>query len=384
MRRKFGLKDFKQKINVHPLIFMALRKCYPLSDEELTNIFKEGCELIQNAHKPSNKNKKQKNDNYPQEQNNCWNVIGNDPNVKSMAKKIPARVLFSEGVIKITHKMQMFNFIDSKHIITFAQKLSRLDKFECPPDLLDDEFIKLVPYFTHINVLKFFKCKEITDKSLSYLANNWPKEGRKMNEIVLYGCEKVTNEGVKQLLNSFNDIKVLILSGSGLTPEVMEFIGSTCSKLKRLFLGITGNLWDRNVVKIKNVNDSGVEALSKGCKQLTRLNLNHCINVTDRSIQHLAQYSEHLANLEIFGCNKITLDGLVVGQKIREKCGFASLKSITFNDGRKDKSEAYNEKYNRLKENSKCTKLHNYPEPEVISQNINTFCLPKTVVSAYG
>merc|ERR1712223_41817 len=101
-------------------------------------------------------------------------------------------------------------------------------------------------------------------------------------------------------------------------------------------------------------------------------------------ILHLAQYSEHLANLEIFGCNKITLDGLVTGQKIREQCGLASLKSITFNDGRKDKSEVYNEKYNRLGENSKNTKLHNYPEPEVISQTSYTFCLPKTAVSAYG
>ena len=387
MRMKFKIDGFKKKMIIHPLFLYVFRMFNPTKDEELKETFKECCELIKNAHRPSNKNKIQKkNENYPQEQNTCWNVIGNDPNVKSIAQKLPPRILLSEDVIKTTFKMQIFNLIESKHIITHAQNISHLTAFECPPNFLDDEFKKLIPYFTHVNVLKFFKCKHISDQSLSYLAEHWPKEGRKVNEIVLYGCDKVRDDGVKQLLQAFNDIKVLILSGSGFTPKIVNYVGETCLKLKRLFLGITGNLWDKKVVKIENVNDEGIKAISEGCKQLTRLNLNHCINVTDKSIQYLAQNSEYLANLEIFGCEKITIDGLIDGQKIRESRGISSLKSITYHaksENRYELNSKWNQ-YNNSRDKSKKTKLYNHPEPEHCRSNISKFSLPTDIVSSYG
>ena len=367
-----------------------MRNFSTINDDELITTLQDCFELIQNSHNLYKKSIMQKkNEVYSKEHNNCWNVIGKDPNVKSIAKKFPPRILFSEETVKTTYKMQILGLIDSKHIITYAPNFSRLDNFECPPNMLDDEFMKLVPHFTHVNVLKFFKCKLITDQALFFLAKNWPKEGRKVIEIVLYGCEKVTDEGVKQLLQTFRDIKVLILSGKGLTPEVTKYVGRTCSKLKRLFLGITGNLWDKNIIDIENVDDDGVKVISEGCKQLTRLNLNHCVRITDTSIQHLAQNSKNLANLEIFGCKRITVDGLVKGQILREERGFVNLKSITLNISQveqKDLNFKLNQR-NGYKKNSKKTKLYNHTESDNCSSMQSEFSIPPitdTIVSSYG
>ena len=371
-------------------MLLAMQKFSTINDDELITTLHDCFELIQNSHNLSKKSKMpKKNEIYAKEHNSCWNVIGKDPNVKSIAKKFPPRILFSEEAIKTTNRMQILGLIDSKHIINHAPSLSRLDKFECPPNMCDDEFTKLVPHFRRVNVLKFFKCKLITDQALLFLGKNWPKEGRKVNEIVLYGCDKVTDDGAKQLLQTFRDIKVLILSGKGLTPEVTKYVGRTCTKLKRLFLGITGNLWDKNIIEIENIYDDGVKVISEGCKQLTRLNLNHCVNITDISIQHLAQNSEHLANLEIFGCKKITTDGLVKGQMLREERGFINLKSITLNisqDEQKDLNFKLNQ-VNRYKDNSKKTKLYSHTKSDncgLTQSNFFNSSTTDTIVSSYG
>merc|ERR1712198_194735 len=141
--------------------------------------------------------------------------------------------------------------------------------------------------------------------------------------------------------------------------------------------------------EIENIYDDGVKVISEGCKQLTRLNLNHCVNITDISIQHLAQNSEHLANLEIFGCKKITTDGLVKGQMLREERGFINLKSITLNisqDEQKDLNFKLNQ-VNRYKDNSKKTKLYSHTKSDNCGLNQSNFfnsSTTDTIVSSYG
>merc|ERR1712150_29870 len=149
--------------------------------------------------------------------------------------------------------------------------------------------------------------------------------------------------------------------------------------------GITGNLWEKNLVKIENVTDDGIKTISEGCKQLIRLNLNHCINISNQSIKYLAKTSEHLAVLEIFGCHKITMAGLIEGQKQREELGFVNLRSITFNTGsveeQRDFTNKWNQYNNSIKDKSKKTKLYNHPKPKHCSPNQSNFSFAKAIVS---
>ena len=80
-----------------------------------------------------------------------------------------------------------------------------------------------------------------------------------------------------------------------------------------MILGVEGNVWDKKVNKIQNVTDEGILAIAKGCKKLKQLNLNHCEMITDQSLQHLVENDVKLASLEIFGCTKISIEGVIKG-----------------------------------------------------------------------
>ena len=87
MRRLFKINGFKRKIIIHPLLFLAMRNFSTINDDELITTLQDCFELIQNSHNLYKKSIMQKkNEVYSKEHNNCWNVIGNDPNVKSIAK----------------------------------------------------------------------------------------------------------------------------------------------------------------------------------------------------------------------------------------------------------------------------------------------------------
>ena len=102
-----------------------------IDDDEKVTKFKECYELIMDAHKVTEK-LGMKNENGSQgEENKCMNVIGNDPNVKSMLEKFPPRTLLSEEVIKLSYNLQILLTIDKKHLFSFAQNVSQLKKFEC-------------------------------------------------------------------------------------------------------------------------------------------------------------------------------------------------------------------------------------------------------------
>ena len=77
------------------------------------------------AHKRTDGVRK-KNENCPQEQTgNYKNLIGRDPNVKSLAKRMPARISLGSEKIKLAHKMQMFNVIDSKYLFKFSMYVAK-------------------------------------------------------------------------------------------------------------------------------------------------------------------------------------------------------------------------------------------------------------------
>ena len=310
-----------------------------------------------------------KNENCRQgESNKCMDVIGSDPNVKSMLEKFPPRTLLSEEVMKLSYNLQILLTIDKKHLFSFSQNVSQLKKFECPPNFNDEDLIKLIPHFRHLSVLKFFKCKNISDKSLVHLSKNWPEDRPRLKELIVYECNKVTDEGVESLLSSCNSIKILFLSSNKLTARSFHFIGRTCGEIRKLTLGITGDIWHKNINKIQNVTDDGIRTISEGCKQLRQLNLNHCVNVTDLSLQHLANNSKDLEVLHIFACHQISVSGLVEGLTRREENNFSSLINITVDSKVKElwKKHQYAISKNKIK-----TKLCTPAEPPNVASYSN-------------
>ena len=327
---KNKIKGFKKKIIVHPLVFKAFQSYMPIDDECRKTIFGECCKLIQDAHNKTNEVKK-KNENCPQEQScNYRNMIGNDPNIKSLVKKMPPRIVLCEENIKMSHKMQMFNVMNKKYLFNFSENISKLNSFEVPPTFNDDDLMKVAPHFLHLKVLKFFKCKNITDSGLIYLSNHWPEGRSKLNELMFYDCDSITDAGTETLIGSCKDIKTLFLYGSKFSTS-FQFVGRTCSNLRKLVLGTSGNLWAKNTRKIQNVTDDVILSIAEGCQQLRSLNINHCDQVSDQALGYLAHHSGELKSLEIFGCTKISMEGLIDGLKFRvENYPTNTWRNVTF------------------------------------------------------
>ena len=229
--------------------------------------------------------------------------------------------------------MQMFNIMDTKYLFNFSANIAKLETFECPPKLTDDDLMKLVPHFKHIKVLKFFKSKNISDEGLNFLAQNWPEERPKLKELILYDCNKISDDGTINLLSSCKDIKILFLSSTKLSPSFLNLVASTCYNVRKMILGVTGNVWEKNLIKIQNVTDDGILAIAKQCKLLKNLNLNHCESITDQSLQHLAEHAVELKSLEIFGCTKISMEGVISGIKFTmdNNSNSSTWKEIKFN-----------------------------------------------------
>ena len=339
LRSRCNISGFKNKIVVHPLAFKAFRSYTETTrtDEDLKDIFEECCNLIQHAHDSKDdtgKGFEKKNEFKRNVENNTnyKNLLGKDPNVKSLVKTIPPRILLGECQIRRTHSMQMLNTMDTKYLFNFAPNVSRLESFECPPNFTDDDLMKLVPYFHHLKVLKFFKCKRISDEGLNFLAQNWPENKPKLKELILYECDRITDDGTAKLLASCKDIKILFLSGICLSSSFLNFVASTCDNVRKMILGVAGNLWEKNLNKIQNVTDDGILAISKACKKLKNLNLNHCDKITDQALKHLAENATELKSLEIFGCTNISIEGVINEIQLSLDNQIASSKSSTWKE----------------------------------------------------
>ena len=205
----------------------------------------------------------------------------------------------------------MFNIMDKKYLFNFSENISKLDGFECPPGFIDDDLIRLVPHFHKLRSLRLFRCKNISNEALKHLAKNWPSDKVRLYELILYECDRITDDGLQELLKSCADIKTLFVSGKKLTPEFLSIVGSTCKSIRKLVLGVKGNIWEKNIIKINNVTNEGILVVAKGCPLLQNLILNHCDQVTDNTLLNLAQHCRGLKSLEIYGCSKISVKGVI-------------------------------------------------------------------------
>ena len=90
------------------------------------------------------------------------------------------------------------------------------------------------------------------------------------------------------------------------------------------------------------------------------LNINHCDQITDRALGYLANYCGELKILEIFGCTKVTIEGLINGLKFRvENHPTNTWRNVTFDA--KETKLRWNKwkKYNdSISEKEKKTKLY--------------------------
>ncbi|KAF9905602.1 SCF ubiquitin ligase complex subunit [Linnemannia zychae] len=150
----------------------------------------------------------------------------------------------------------------------------------------------IFPYADYIRRLNFsFLAQELTDETLIRFSNC-----TRLERLLLPGCNKTTEEGLKQILQAGKGLYSLDLSEiPAVTDAVLDVVARFCPKLHTLYLAGCAALTDDSIVQ-----------LAVSCKSLKRIKLSQCVLLTDRSILALTQHCPHLMEIDVTNCNLMT------------------------------------------------------------------------------
>lgn len=162
----------------------------------------------------------------------------------------------------------------------------------------DENMLKSVKF------LNLRDCVNITDQGIRGLAERC----RKIESLILRGCDKISNLGLTYLTQNFleplplcDSLKVLDLSFCALvSAEGLEALLPYCGVLEELKL--SGNA---------TINDDFIVFVTQKCATIQRLTLQHCIFVTDVGVCAIAE-SMWMEYLDISGCHKVTDAGVEI------------------------------------------------------------------------
>ncbi|KAF9974079.1 SCF ubiquitin ligase complex subunit [Actinomortierella ambigua] len=148
------------------------------------------------------------------------------------------------------------------------------------------------PYATYIRRLNLnFVTSEVTDTILMAFANC-----RRLERLIMPGCKKTTEEGLRTLLQACPGLYSLDLSEiPHVSDTLVKFIAEHCSQLHTLYLaGCT------------TITDTAIVALAKRCSRLKRIKLSQCSLLTDQAVLALTQECRQLIEIDIAQCNLMT------------------------------------------------------------------------------
>ncbi|PKA54941.1 F-box/LRR-repeat protein 3 [Apostasia shenzhenica] len=171
-----------------------------------------------------------------------------------------------------------------EQIVKSCSELKEIDLTDCD---VTDTTLQCLSKCSELLVLKLGLCPKITGKGLAYVGSNC----RKLQELDLYRCVEVDDDG-------------------------MSFIADGCKKLKKLnlcyciritdqglkHLGCLEEIFDLELRGLEKITAAGITAVSMGCKSLVELDLKHCSSLDDSALFALAQYSQHLRQINISNC----------------------------------------------------------------------------------
>eukprot|EP01094_Clydonella_sp_ATCC50884_P022640 TRINITY_DN5252_c0_g1_i2.p1 TRINITY_DN5252_c0_g1~~TRINITY_DN5252_c0_g1_i2.p1 ORF type:complete len:742 (-),score=340.14 TRINITY_DN5252_c0_g1_i2:296-2359(-) len=167
------------------------------------------------------------------------------------------------------------------------------------------------PMITHISLSY---CSSITDEGIMSIANSCPylrsvdlegcitigdralhelaQQCRRIESVNLAGCLKVTNAGIAVLQSCPNIQSLNLKRCSQITDPVFEALGHS---LQALDLSECSQLTDNAVIQIARRSSDNLQTLKLSGR-----------NITDASLQHVADQCTHLRELELVGCERIS------------------------------------------------------------------------------
>lgn len=142
--------------------------------------------------------------------------------------------------------------------------------------------------YNNLRVINFSYCHGVSDKSLYLLG----MKAKGITTLIVSGCLHVTNSGIDAISNGCPLITTLELNGCA---KVTNIGAKSIAKFKKL-----------EVLGIRNcdyIDDSGIIAIAKGCRQLMQLEMSSLDLASPRSLTFLTHFCTRLVMLNGESCN---------------------------------------------------------------------------------
>ncbi|EGZ21257.1 hypothetical protein PHYSODRAFT_493652 [Phytophthora sojae] len=198
------------------------------------------------------------------------------------------------------------------------QNLHSLTLSECPQ--IDDASLESLKSMKNLRKLQLNQMERVSDDFICSLAKSLPE----LEEISIARCSQLTNKAVVGILEACRGLKVLDVSDlHHITDECFEpvrthghalsrvsmrcCLGLTDVALEHIAFGANSYLETLQMSSVSQATDVTIMALQEHCAtSLATLDISFCRNISEDALGVLADGTEKLRSLVLWGCTQIT------------------------------------------------------------------------------
>nr|CAB3488843.1 unnamed protein product [Digitaria exilis] len=174
-------------------------------------------------------------------------------------------------------------------------------------------------YSKSLQVLDMSHCQNVTDVGVSSIVKSIPN----LLELNLSYCCPVTPSMVRSL-QKVSKLQTLKLEGCKFMADGLKAIGSSCVSIRELSLSKSTGVTDselsfavsklKNLLKLditccRNITDVSVASITRSCTSLVSLRMESCSHVSSGALQLIGKHCSHLEELD-FTDNDLDDEGL--------------------------------------------------------------------------
>lgn len=177
-----------------------------------------------------------------------------------------------------------------------------------------------------LNRISLQDCQKLTDESLKHISEGLPH----IEQINLSFCVSVTDTGLKSLSRVPTLQNLNLRSCDNVSDIGVGFLAEGCPGLSKLDVSFCDRISDSAMAHIATglshlhqlslsscqITDAGVARIAKDLASLETLNIGQCIKLTDKTASTIANQIKSLRSVDLYGCTKISAEGL----KVLNKC----------------------------------------------------------------
>ncbi|CAL1378600.1 unnamed protein product [Linum trigynum] len=181
-------------------------------------------------------------------------------------------------------RMESCTLVPREAFVLIGQRCHFLEELDLTDNEIDDEGLKSISRCAKLSSLKLGICLNISDDGLSHIGAYCSK----LTELDLYRSAGITDPGILAIASGCPDIEMINMSYCQDITDSSLICLSKCSKLK--------TFESRGCPLITSL---GLAAIAVGCRQLNKLDIKKCHNISDAGMLPLSHFSQNLRQITL-------------------------------------------------------------------------------------